>query len=196
MRFRSWHSAVSSILLLVSAGLYTASLFMNVFSIERNLKILGMGRVEEDPYRLFGAIEALWNEGQIGLAIIITAFSFLFPVSKYLALGFILLTRDLRWRGRVLGWVKNFGQWSMGDVFVVALLVVIVRVDQGIAQIGVEPRAGLWVFAASVILGLIVTALLALEPRPSVAAAQLPEQRETARIGGRSESADAQESRA
>ncbi len=176
MRLRPWHSAVSWILLLVSAGLYTASLFMNVFSIERNLKVFGMGRVEEDPYRLFGAIEALWDEGQIGLAIILTAFSFVFPVSKYLALGFVLLTRDLRWRGRVLGWVKNFGQWSMGDVFVVALLVVIVRVDQGIAQIGVEPRPGLWVFAASVILGLIVSAVLAYEPSPWVRTDPTPEQ--------------------
>lgn len=196
MRLRSWHSVVSSVLLLVSAGLYTASLFMNVFSIERNLKIFGMGRIEEDPYRLFGAIESLWNEGQFGLAIIITAFSFVFPVSKYIALGFVLLTRDLRWRHRVLGWVKNFGQWSMGDVFVVALLVVIVRVDQGIAQIAVEPRPGLWVFAASVVLGLIVSALLAYEPRSSVLSVPASETTDAAGSAGRPESAEAQESRA
>lgn len=165
MRNRSWHVVLATILLLVSAGLYVASLFMHVFTIERNFRIMGMGRVEEDSFRLFGTIEQLWNEGEIGLAIIITAFSFLFPVSKYLALGFILLSRNERWRSRVSTGVRNLGQWSMGDVFVVALMVVIVRVDNGIAQIGVEPLAGLWVFAASVLLSMVVSALLSFAPR-------------------------------
>ena len=154
-------------LLPISAGLYAASLFMNVFMIERSFKILGMGRVEQESYLLFGAIENLWEEGEITLAVIIAAFSFLFPVGKYLALGFVMLARSERHRERVLAWVKNLGQWSMGDVFVVALLVVIVRVDNGIAQIGVTPMAGLWVFAASVLLAMVVTALLAFAPRSS-----------------------------
>lgn len=163
MRRRSFTTILASILLTLSAGLYTSSLFMTVFSIERNFKILGMGRVEQESYRLFGAIESLWNEGQPGLAIIITAFSFVFPVAKYLALAFILFAREETWRNRVLTGVKNLGQWSMGDVFVVALMVVIVRVDNGIAQIGVQPHPGLWIFASSVILAMIVSAMLSYE---------------------------------
>ena len=164
MRRDSWQFRTAAVLLPLSAALYLGSLFMDIFVIERELRILGVGRTETEAYRLFGAIHELWNEGELGLAVIITAFSFLFPVGKYLALAFVALSRDRGRRNRVLDGVKNLGQWSMGDVFVVALMVVIVRVDNGIAEVGVSALAGLWVFAAGVVSSMVVSALFGFTP--------------------------------
>ena len=68
----------------------------------------------------------------------------------------------------MLLWVKNLGQWSMGDVFVVALMVVIIRFNGSVAEVAVHPLAGLWVFAASVILSMIASALLGFDRRQGI----------------------------
>lgn len=169
MSRRSWQYRTSLALLPVSAALYAWSLFLHFFVVQREFRILGIGKVEQDAYRLFGTIEELWKDGQHTLALIIVAFSFLFPVGKYVALAFVIAARRERARERVLGWVKNLGQWSMGDVFVVAMMVVILRVDNAIAEIGVQPQAGLWVFTASVISAMVVSVLLGFEPRDAAA---------------------------
>lgn len=157
---RSVAFVLASIVLPVSLILYVTSLFMDVTQIIRRVEVLGLGKDDVDPYRLLTTIEALWNDGQTGLALIIVAFTLVFPIGKYLALGFVMIGRFDGKRATALRWVKNLGQWSMGDVFVVALMVVIVRVDSSFAQISVKPMPGLWVFAASVILAMIASAAL------------------------------------
>ena len=54
-----------------------------------------------------------------------------------------------------LHWMHSFGKWSMLDVFVVAILVVSVKLG---AIASVEMRYGLYAFAAAVILKMYVTA--------------------------------------
>lgn len=151
---------VAGITLPISLVLYVISLFMDVTQIARRLEVLGIGRDDIESYRLLTTIESLWNDGQIGLALIIVAFTLVFPIGKFLALGFVMIGRYDDKRATALRWVKNLGQWSMGDVFVVAMMVVIVRVDAAFAQISVKPMPGLWVFAASVILSMIASAAL------------------------------------
>ena len=157
---RSVAYAVAAVVLPVSFVLYVVSLTMYVAQIVRRIEVLGLGRDDVETFRLFDTIESLWTDGQIGLAVIIIAFTLFFPIGKYLALGFVMIGRYDAKRATALRWVKNLGQWSMGDVFVVALLVVIVRVNASFAQIEVEPLAGLWVFASSVILSMVASAAL------------------------------------
>ena len=54
---------------------------------------------------------------------------------------------------RLLGWVETFGRWSMLDVFVIALFVVVVKIS---AFSDVEIHLGLYVFAAAVLLSIVV----------------------------------------
>lgn len=149
-------------LLPASFALYVVSLTMYVAQVHRTVMVFGVGKTDTDAFRLLNTIKDLYQDGQVGLAIIIASFTILFPVSKYIALGYVMLARSVRRRDHVLWWVKNLGQWSMGDVFVVALLVVIVRINHSIAQVSVEPLAGLWVFATSVLTSMVASALLGL----------------------------------
>ena len=97
----------------------------------------------------------------------IFSFTILFPVGKYLALWLVMFVRDPG-RSRILTGVKNLGQWSMGDVFVVAFLVVMMRINTSVAQLNVDVEPGIYVFAVSVILSMIVSTLLAFEPRRAI----------------------------
>jgi len=168
MRTISTKSLIGAILLGVSVGLYVTSLTMDVAQVERTTAVFGVGKTEISPYSLLRTIRDLWNDNEWGLAAIITAFTLIFPIGKYLALAYVYLGRSERWRARLLLWVKNLGQWSMGDVFVVALMVVIVRFNGSMAEIAVHPLAGLWVFATSVILSMIASALLGFDRRQGI----------------------------
>ena len=151
---------VAVALLPASFALYLVSLTMFVAQTVKTVQVFGVGKTEVDAYRLLGTIRTLYEDGDVGLAVIITCFTILFPVAKYIALGGVVLARNPRRRDRILRWVKNLGQWSMGDVFVVALLVVIVRINHSVVQVHVDPLPGLWVFAASVLTSMVASALL------------------------------------
>jgi len=78
-----------------------------------------------------------------------------FPVAKLAYLLYLWNRKgyDLGRRHRLLQWLGRAGRWSMLDVFVVALLVVSVKL-QWIAD--VEVRFGLYAFGASVLLTMLV----------------------------------------
>lgn len=122
--------------------------------------------------RLLQTIKDLWATGTAGdafLAVALIAFTVFFPITKYLALGWLLFGATQRsTRDRVLSWLKSWGQWSMGDVFVVAFMVVFMKINTSVVsssnladitvRVGVEP--GMYFFAASVITAMICSMLL------------------------------------
>lgn len=141
---------------------------MDVALVKTTVGMMGLSKTTEEPVRLLSTIRTLYERGDWFLVVMITAFTIVFPVGKYIALGVVTGSRDpagSRW----LSWIKNLGQWSMGDVFVVALVVVIVRINTGFANVTVEVEPGLYVFAASVLTSMVVSVLLTLEPRPAAA---------------------------
>jgi paraquat-inducible protein A len=168
MRTISNSALIGAILLGISLGLYVTSLTMDVAQVDRTTAVFGVGKTESSPYSLLRTIRDLHEDGELGLAAIITAFTLIFPIGKYLALTYVYLGRSERWRSRMLLWVKNLGQWSMGDVFVVALMVVIIRFNGSVAEVSVHPLPGLWVFAASVILSMIASAMLGFDRRQGI----------------------------
>ena len=115
---------------------------------------------------LSGIIELLLN-GQIFLFLLLTGFSVVLPVLK-LGVLYRLVSRTaaLQHRGRqLLHWMHLYGKWSMLDVFVVAVLVVAVKLG---AIVDVEMRYGLYAFAASVLLTMFITArVVSLASRPA-----------------------------
>lgn len=122
--------------------------------------------------KLIQTIKDLWNSGTAGdafLAACLVAFTIFFPITKYIALVWLLFLRaGAPARERVLTWLKSWGQWSMGDVFVVAFMVVLTKINTSVVststladisvRVGVEP--GLYFFAASVMLGMICSMLV------------------------------------
>ena len=101
------------------------------------------------------------------LATCILLFTIFFPISKYLALGWILLPAS-RHKSRNLNWLKTWGQWSMGDVFVVAFMVTFLKINSSvisthelaIIRVHVDVLNGMYIFGAAIILSMIASMLV------------------------------------
>lgn len=143
--------------LLVSAALLVAGWLLPVMTVEQ-LFILS------DQVSILSAIILLYEEGEYGLFGIVFLFTVIFPVAK-LALAFLLwrrLRKPSPRLARLVGRVEAVGRWSMLDVFVVALFVVVVRLS---SLSDVTIHAGLYVFAAAVTLSIIVVRRVAVLAR-------------------------------
>lgn len=105
-------------------------------------------------YSLLQTVGALFEEGELGLAALVFAFSIVTPVLKCAGLTALHLRR----RGSgVTGFarlVEGIGRWSLTDVLVVAILIV---VWSSAGALGAASLPGLWFFAASAI-GLMIAA--------------------------------------
>lgn len=106
---------------------------------------------EESTYSILGGIMDLSANGNTWIAVLISVFSIVFPFLKIVLLSWAWLTKKQRQFRRIVALVGIVGKWSMLDVFVVALLVVLVKVGD---LVTVEVRWGLFSFCISVLLGL------------------------------------------
>ena len=110
----------------------------------------------KSTFSVLGGAIALLQEGKLFLFAIISAFSIILPLLKMGVLAKILYTPAQSSKlEKYLHWMHLYGKWSMLDVFVVAVLVVVVKL--GVIA-SVEMRYGLYAFAAAVILTMFITA--------------------------------------
>ena len=103
----------------------------------------------------------LFDDGQWFVATIVFLASIVIPLLKLLGL-FILVTaamrrshRAQRTRTWIYKMIEGAGRWAMLDVFVLAILVSLVKL-QNLAT--VLPGEGLWAFCAVVVLTLLASA--------------------------------------
>ena len=110
----------------------------------------------ENTFSVLSGVIELLKEGKLFLFLLITGFSIVLPVLKLWIL-YRLVSKSAATEKSVrklLHWMHLYGKWSMLDVFVVAILVVAVKLG---AIADVEMRFGLYAFAASVLLTMYVT---------------------------------------
>lgn len=127
--------------------------------------MLPMMRTEQFPLRrsdtILSGIKFLWSEGSWELALLVFTASILVPLTKLIALAFLLVTSSRRstWRRRVrtrlYRALEVVGHWSMLDVFVVSLLTAVVQLGR-FAQ--VEPGPAVLPFASVVVLTMLASA--------------------------------------
>ncbi len=112
----------------------------------------------KSDYSVLTGIQSLAQQGEYFLALIILVFSVIFPTMKLATLLGLWATplSDAR-RTRALQWLGFLGRWSMLDVLILALMIVIVKVR---AVANVEPRVGMYVFSAAIFLSMIATTLV------------------------------------
>ena len=109
-----------------------------------------------DTFSLVSGIFYLLKEGEPLLFIVVFSFSILMPVWK-MALLYRLLQEhagDHAYRHRQLNVLSFLGKWSMLDVFVVAILVVTVKLG-AIANITVH--VGIYLFTLAVLASMLLT---------------------------------------
>lgn len=81
---------------------------------------------------IMGGVVYMWTSGSWDLAILIFVASFVIPLSKLIALAFLLLSIQMRSTARPLQRTKLYrvvetiGKWSMLDVYVVALMTALI----------------------------------------------------------------------
>jgi len=111
----------------------------------------------ENTFSVLGGTIELLIEGQFFLFLIIASFSILLPFMKVAVLYKLLAhnSNNTANLDKYLHWMHLYGKWSMLDVFVVAVLVVTVKLG---AIASVEMRYGLYFFSIAIILTMFVTA--------------------------------------
>jgi len=110
----------------------------------------------ENTFSVLSGVVELFMEGRIFLFLLIAGFSIVLPILKLWVLYRLVSKRAAAEKSvrRLLHWMHLYGKWSMLDVFVVAILVVAVKLG---AIADVEMRFGLYAFASSVLLTMLIT---------------------------------------
>lgn len=135
------------ITLLAAFACLIAGVLVPVFSVTFGWWVFS----KEIEYSIIDSIIRLWEEGEQTIGAVIFAFSVIFPGIKILILGYLYFGdfRKPNKRRPYLVVMDNITKWSMVDVFVVALLIVIVSEERfALANAG----RGIFVFAASIVL--------------------------------------------
>lgn len=112
----------------------------------------------KESFSIWQGIGALIDDRSYILAAIIFFFSILFPYLKIGGLGYIWFAHVNQDERKItMRWLKVLAKWSMLDVFVVAILIVMNKTG---GPINVSPRIGLYCFAAAIILSILVSVLI------------------------------------
>lgn len=149
---RTWAFLIAAVILYIPA---------NTLPIMRTNTL-----VYDQADTILGGVGVLWKAGSWDLATIVFVASIVVPVMKIIVLTALLLgvqrgsTRQQRLRTRCYRLLEFIGQWSMLDVFVVALLVALVHF-QSVAEVHAGP--GAIAFGAVVVLTMLAS--MSFDPR-------------------------------
>lgn len=110
----------------------------------------------DDTFSLFSGIFHLLEVGEPVLFMLIFAFSILLPVYKLYLLYRLINDAQLdeKQRHRYIHLLQVLGKWSMLDVFVVAMLIMTVKL--GVIA-SVEAHIGLYLFSSGVLASMFLT---------------------------------------
>ena len=144
--------ALCAALLLATAANVTALLvpFMEISEVLH----------KTESYELPEAVKLMWTEGLPVVAVLIVSFSIVFPFAKLLGLAVCLIPkwRHHERRTRMLRLLAELGRWSLLDVFVVMLLMVLAS-DQW--AVGTDVKPGIYLFMAAIGTAMAVSDILA-----------------------------------
>lgn len=130
-------------------------LFLGLFLPAITLKEMFMFR---HTFSVVDGIVALYQDKHYVLALVIFLFSILFPFVKFIFLTILWFSRmtNLQ-REKILHWMARLGKWSMLDVFVVAITIVMAKIS-GFATAKAEK--GIYFFGVSVVISITLTMLI------------------------------------
>lgn len=136
-----WLIVVISFILGISLPIATVEKFWlikNEFSLLMSLKELAA-----EP-----------NAQNILLLIIIAVFTFVFPIAKFATMLLQIKYYGQNWQNKMTYFVETLGHFSMVDVFVIALMVLLLKLR---VLINVSIHAGFYWFSASIVLSIVLS---------------------------------------
>lgn len=136
------------ILLATSSLLLVAGYVLPVMAVEKFA-------LWQSDYSLWGGVWEIFKGGDYLIATVIFLFSIVFPSAKLLLLSIVwFVPLQASRQGLALRWMHHLGRWSMLDVFVVAILLVMSRAN---FVATVHPRIGLFLFAGAIVFSMVLT---------------------------------------
>jgi paraquat-inducible protein A len=137
------------ILIALSIIFLIIGLLAPIFTISKLIVI-------QNTFSIIDGIGKLIDEQQWFLFLIITLFSVILPIIKIVVLSLLLSHKiDSNVKNKkYLDWIHRIGKWSMLDVFIIAILIVSVKLGP---LVDIEMEFGLYAFSISVILVMIIT---------------------------------------
>ena len=111
-----------------------------------------------EVYSLPHSVKLMWDAKLYVVAGLILGFSIIFPFIKLslIALIWFVITNQSR-RHKLIEWLEQLGKWSMLDIFVVCIILVLTN-DQFF--ISSEIRFGVYFFLAAIFLSMITSLLI------------------------------------
>lgn len=141
--------AAAALVLIAAAGLLVAALTRPIIYTQRMV-------FWKDEYTVWAGVLDLWSLREYFLAGTVFLFSMVFPFVKLGALACVWFApMEEGRRKNLLGWLGVFGKWSMLDVFVVAILIVLIKVGS-LAKI--EPRSGIYLLGGAIVVSMLAAA--------------------------------------
>ncbi|MDP7575279.1 MAG: paraquat-inducible protein A, partial [Phycisphaerales bacterium] len=152
-------------LVLLVGVLLLSSLVLNVIALLPAIAFIEMfGVIMSGPYSILDVVSLLWENGLYPLAFLVIGFSVIFPPVKIgLATWAFLRPMTAPGRQRLLGTLGQLGRWSLLDVFV-ALLLLIITSKQSFT--GATVSIGLYAFLGAIVLSMTSVALMQEFNRP------------------------------
>ncbi|MFA5060041.1 MAG: paraquat-inducible protein A [Candidatus Omnitrophota bacterium] len=136
------------VLIIFCAGLFCAGLSLPLLEVKNFI-------FWKDEYSVMSGVVGLFHDREYFLSFVIFAFSIIFPVIKLSTLWILWKVRfSAEKRQKVLFWLEQLGKWSMLDVFVVAIMIVAVKLGP---LTNIRPRLGVYVFAAAILAAMLTT---------------------------------------
>ena len=123
--------------------------------------VVKKGKIPSGNQYLLGIIKSLFDDGSIFLGVVIFLFSVVFPVLKILLSG-VYIARSFGNSGLVNnGLLKTIGlvsKWSMADVFIVAVIIVMFKAKG--FNFTFQAETGIYCYALSAVLSSLVISLI------------------------------------
>lgn len=156
------HAALGVAALFLAVGLSAPILELVAY---QDVALLGTVVVKHESRGIVTTIGALGSSGHLLVAALLALFSLVTPIAK-LALGFLAVrSASAPRRRRLVRAARVVGNYSMTDVFVVAVLISVFVMDAG-RSTDARPGLALYFFAGYSLLALASGQLLARDPEP------------------------------
>lgn len=145
-------SLLLGLLLLLAFTLFVAGCIAPLFTLSKFF-------IFSNTVSLLSALLELWYESYYALFLVLLLFSVLFPLVKLLLMLYLLVSTKISQQRhhKLIGFLELVGKWSMLDVFVVAVLLVTIKLGP---MADVEVHYGLYLFSVSIILMMIISHLM------------------------------------
>ena len=149
---RTWAFVIAAVILYIPANMLPVMDTSSLFGAQTDTILSG--------------VVYLWTSGSWPLAVIVFIASIAVPMLKIIALVFLVLTAQLRWRWlperrtRIYRLVELVGRWSMLDIYVITILVALVQFN-ALATIKAGPGA----IAFGTVVVLTMFAAMSFDPR-------------------------------